>query len=200
MPDATSGGYTSFWLPWLLMDAGLFSEATHVLQDTRFVHSCLKSAGIDEWTAKHAEYCRTARTEGSHLKLLSTLVENHPDTLSSMVNLAELYRTQGHYDKALPLYITCLEQRKSTLGENHPDTINSMIYLAAFYDNQRQYDKALPLYIKSLEKCKSTLGENHPVTLMAMHNLANCYDALGEFRIARSLRAEVNRDSCCIFL
>jgi tetratricopeptide (TPR) repeat protein len=45
-------------------------------------------------------------------KRTSILGENHPVTLASMHNLTGLYGKQGHYDKALPLYITCLEQRK----------------------------------------------------------------------------------------
>jgi hypothetical protein len=64
-----------------------------------------------------------------------------------------------HYDKAHPLYITCLEQRKSTLGENHVDlhcskhamyrgrtfTLTAMGSLTFLYNNQGQYDKAHPL-------------------------------------------------------
>jgi len=49
--------------------------------------------------------------------------DNHPDTLSSMNNLAVLYQSQGKYDEAEPLYVECLRIRREVLGDNHPDTL-----------------------------------------------------------------------------
>ena len=59
------------------------------------------------------------------------LGENHPETLWVMHNLAALYDKLGQYDKAHPLYIKCLEKRKSILDEYHPDTLDSLDNLAA---------------------------------------------------------------------
>ena len=61
---------------------------------------------------------------------------NHPNTLSSMNNLAGLYKNQGKYDLAEPLYVECLELRKTILGPNHPDTLISMNNLAGLYESQ----------------------------------------------------------------
>ena len=38
------------------------------------------------------------------------LGDSHPSTLQSMNNLAVLYNDQCNYEKAEPLYVTCLEQ------------------------------------------------------------------------------------------
>jgi hypothetical protein len=56
-----------------------------------------------------------------------------------------LYNNHGHYDKARPLLIKCLEKFKSTLGENHPYTLTTMHGLARFYDKQGEYENARSL-------------------------------------------------------
>jgi hypothetical protein len=45
------------------------------------------------------------------------LGDEHADTLLSMDSLAKLHNKQGKYEKAEPLYVECLEKRKSALGE-----------------------------------------------------------------------------------
>jgi hypothetical protein len=51
---------------------------------------------------------------------------DHPDTLTSMNNLAESYLEAGQLDNALPLSEGTLEKRKAKLGTEHPDTLTSM--------------------------------------------------------------------------
>jgi tetratricopeptide (TPR) repeat protein len=62
----------------------------------------------------------------------------------SMQNLARVYRNQGQYDKALSLYITCLEKYKSTLGENHPQTLTMIKNLEIFCEGEK-YENARSL-------------------------------------------------------
>ncbi len=64
----------------------------------------------------------------------SRLGENHPDTATSLNNLANLYLHQGKYEQAEPLYIQTLELRKQFLGENHPN----------YADKFEQFSSALP--------------------------------------------------------
>jgi len=42
-----------------------------------------------------------------------------------MNGLADVYRQQGIYDSAQPLYEQCLEKRRQVLGHDHPDTLDS---------------------------------------------------------------------------
>ena len=64
------------------------------------------------------------------------LGDTHPDTLTSLNNLAILYYkaglngAQGRYEKAEPLYLECLDKRKAVLGETHPDTLTTQKNLA----------------------------------------------------------------------
>ena len=57
----------------------------------------------------------------------------HPDTCTSLNNLAGLYQAMGAFDKALPLYQRTLKIREKLLGPAHPDTAASLNKLAALY-------------------------------------------------------------------
>ncbi len=67
---------------------------------------------------------------------------DHPDTLTSMSNLASTYRKQGRWDKAETLDIQAMEKSKTQLGADHPDTLASMANLASTYRNQGRWDEA----------------------------------------------------------
>lgn len=61
--------------------------------------------------------------------------ERHPDTLTTMRNLALTYRSQGRWDEAVMLNEMLLEVSKEVLGEWHPDTLTAMGNLALTYQN-----------------------------------------------------------------
>jgi hypothetical protein len=113
--------------------------------------------------------------------LKSELGDNHPSTLVSMHNLASLYKNQGKYDLAEPLYVSCLEKKKTAVGDNHPSTLALMNNLAGLYYNQGKYDLVEPLHVSCLEKCRTALGDNHLSTLTSMNNLALLYDNQGKY-------------------
>ncbi|KAF2022766.1 hypothetical protein EK21DRAFT_82453, partial [Setomelanomma holmii] len=50
------------------------------------------------------------------------LGEEHPDTLTSMHNLAYTLRSQGYYNKAFVLLERCYQLRWQILGNQHPHT------------------------------------------------------------------------------
>ncbi|MEH2360782.1 tetratricopeptide repeat protein, partial [Nostoc sp.] len=55
-----------------------------------------------------------------------------PDVATSLNNLAALYRSQGRYSEAEPLYIQALDICEQRLGVDHPNTItirNNLAYL-----------------------------------------------------------------------
>jgi len=114
----------------------------------------------------------------------------HPNTLTSMNNLAVLYESQGKYDDAEPLFMECLEKTKRALGPDHPDTLASMNNLARLYESQGKYDDAEPLYVECFEKAKRARGPDHPNTLASMNNLAALYRCQGKYDDAEPLCVE----------
>ncbi|MEM7044001.1 MAG: CHAT domain-containing protein, partial [Pseudomonadota bacterium] len=51
--------------------------------------------------------------------------ERHPDTLSSLHNLAHIYIRHTRYADAFPLYEQAFKLRREVLGDRHPDTLGS---------------------------------------------------------------------------
>jgi tetratricopeptide (TPR) repeat protein len=92
------------------------------------------------------------------------LGEEHPDVAMSLNNLAGLYRSQGKYEEAEPLYRSALEKRKRLLGEEHPDIAISQWNLGVLYQSQGRYSEAEALYHQALIIAQSKLGSNHPTT------------------------------------
>ena len=64
------------------------------------------------------EYARATKVAKKALKVAEeTLGENHPDVATTLNNLAELYKTQGDYEAALPLYRRSLQIREEKLAK-----------------------------------------------------------------------------------
>ena len=59
------------------------------------------------------------------------LGQKHPDTLTSMANLAMTYLSQGRWTKAKELQIDAVNQLRTTLGEDHPSTVAAIANLAS---------------------------------------------------------------------
>jgi len=52
------------------------------------------------------------------------LGDDHPDTLSSIANLAFAWKSSGHNAQALRLLRNCVAKRKQKLSLNHPQKLN----------------------------------------------------------------------------
>ena len=52
----------------------------------------------------------------------SELGDRHPNTATSMSNLAYLYSSMGQYDRALPLFEQAVDILEEVLGQEHPNT------------------------------------------------------------------------------
>ncbi|MDP2134798.1 MAG: tetratricopeptide repeat protein, partial [Sulfuritalea sp.] len=69
--------------------------------------------------------------EAAREGLTKLLGEDHPDTLTSMNDLASTLQAQGNLGGALELNKSVLASRRRVLGEDHPDTLTSMNNLAS---------------------------------------------------------------------
>ena len=64
------------------------------------------------------------------------LGEDHPDTLTSLNNMANTYANMGEYDTAFELFKACLEKRQRVLGEDHTDTRKTISDIKKYKLNQ----------------------------------------------------------------
>ncbi|KAK4931865.1 hypothetical protein LTR66_016011, partial [Elasticomyces elasticus] len=110
---------------------------------------------------------------------------DHPDTLTSMVNLASTYGNQGRWEEAEQLEVQVMEARKTKLGVDHPDTLTSMVNLASTYSNQGRWKEAEAMYRRGLEGYeKIQLRPEHPDTLTSVSNLGSVLDSQGKYEEA----------------
>ncbi len=114
----------------------------------------------------------------------TALGAEHSSTASSLTNLAELYKAQGKYEQAEPLYLRALEILEKNLGAEHPDIIPPLNNLAAMYKDQDKYEQAEPHYLKALTIKGKVLGAKHPDTAPALLNLAHLFWLQGKYEEA----------------
>ncbi|KAK3947546.1 kinesin light chain [Pseudoneurospora amorphoporcata] len=112
---------------------------------------------------------------------------DHPDTLSSMGNLASTFWSQGRWEEAEKLFVQVMEARKAKLGADHPSTLISLGNLASTYRNQGRWDEAEKLEVQVIETSKAKLGADHPDTLNSMANLAFTWNSQGRHEDALAL-------------
>jgi tetratricopeptide (TPR) repeat protein len=69
---------------------------------------------------------------------------DHPDVADILNNLAAIYRVQGRYDEAEPLYMRALAILESVLDpDHHPDVARCLNNLAVIYQGQGRFAEAL---------------------------------------------------------
>ena len=98
-----------------------------------------------------------------------------------------MYRSQGNYPSAEPLYKRSLAIREKALGVEHPSVATSLNNLALLYRSQGNYPSAEPLYKRSLAISEKALGVEHPDVATSLNNLAELYRSQGNYPVAEPL-------------
>jgi tetratricopeptide (TPR) repeat protein len=111
----------------------------------------------------------------------------HPDTLTSMDNLAVVLRGQGKYEAAEEMHRRALELWEKVLGPEHPDTLASMNNLARVLRGQGKYEAAEEMHRQALELREKVLDPEHPDTLASMNNLAVVLRVQGKYEAAEEM-------------
>ena len=110
-----------------------------------------------------------------------------PLTLYSLSNLGGLYKAQGRYKEAEPLYVGVLEARGRVLGLEHPMTLLSLGNLGNLYKAQGRYKEAEPLCLEDLKLTTQIMGVDHPDTFCSMNNLGELYEFQERYEEAEAL-------------
>jgi non-specific serine/threonine protein kinase/serine/threonine-protein kinase len=121
------------------------------------------------------------------------LGDDHPDTLYTVNELANLYTYQDRPDEAGPLYVETLGTRRRVLGRDHPETLASLNNLAMFHAAQGRFADAEVLFRETVERRERVLGEDHPDTTLTVHYFACMLREAGKYEQARPLFARVRR-------
>ena len=121
------------------------------------------------------------------LKELKLSEEDSEEQMAFMNMVGTLYRDQGKYDLAEPLYEESFSKHEKKLGSDHSSTLESMNNLATLYRIQGKYDLAEPLHKNCLSKREIILGPDHPDTLKCINSLATLYRIQGKYDVAEPL-------------
>jgi tetratricopeptide (TPR) repeat protein len=111
----------------------------------------------------------------------------HPDTLTSMNNLALVLSNQGKYEQAEEMYRQVLRLKETVLGKENPSTLTSMNNLAEVLRNQGKYEQAEEMHRQKLRLCETMLGKEHPDTLISIDNLALVLRDQGKYEQAEEM-------------
>ena len=72
-------------------------------------------------------------------------LDEHPDTIDSIINLALQYNEMGNCDSALPLGREAVGAARRTLGDEHEHTLVAISCLGAVHTSLRQFAEARTL-------------------------------------------------------
>ena len=113
--------------------------------------------------------------------------ERPEDVAMTLNGMAEVYRAQGKYSDAGPLYDQASGILETKLGPAHPAMAVVLNNEGLLYGAEGDADKAERLYKRSLEIEKSTLGPEHPAVAISLDNLAELYRANHRYSEAEPL-------------
>ena len=94
-------------------------------------------------------------------------------TAMTLTLLAQLYREQGDYGQAEPLFQRALAIREKALGTEDPDVATGLNNLAALYEDQEKYAEAEPLFLRALAIQEKAVGPEHPNVVGSLENYAD---------------------------
>jgi tetratricopeptide (TPR) repeat protein len=103
---------------------------------------------------------------------------DHPLLAYPFNGLANLYREQGLYEQAEPLYQRALSLRQQHLGPQHPDVGETLYDLARFRQMQHRIPEALSLYQQALAVRERSLGLCHSQTLETRKVLLELFEQM----------------------
>ena len=88
----------------------------------------------------------------------------HPDSLRTLNNLADLLYVTKRYDEAEPMYREALETSQQVLGDKHLETLITMNNFAMLLDATDRNEEASTLSQQAVKEAKQVLGTDHPYT------------------------------------
>jgi hypothetical protein len=88
------------------------------------------------------QYSVAEEMDGSALEVREKVLgPEHPHTLTSMGNLADVLNRQGKYEEAEAMNRQTLVRREKVLRPEHPHTLTSMSNLADVLNRQGKYSR-----------------------------------------------------------
>jgi eukaryotic-like serine/threonine-protein kinase len=153
--------------------------------------SILKTVGATYWGIGEFPKAVELLTRSSDT-YRHALGADHPDTLTTLGNLAGAYHSAGKTAEAVGLYEQVRDARLKKLGADHPDTLTTLGNLAQAYLSGGKTAEAVGLYEQIRDARLKNLGANHLDTLITLFGLAGAYHRAGKTAEAVTLLGQVH--------
>ncbi|MDX2108203.1 MAG: tetratricopeptide repeat protein [Candidatus Melainabacteria bacterium] len=99
--------------------------------------------------------------------------------------LAFIYKKQGKFEEAWPLYEKNLAIDEAALGKNNPGLINNLKNVALSKLSKKDYAKATEIYLRVVALCEKEYGAESPKLAAELRNLIRAYDLQGDYQKAK---------------
>lgn len=144
------------------------------------------ASGDPETLKQLADHLKTQgfplEAEALYTQVLSIFTDrlgsDHPDTASSMRDLAVLFEEQEAYNKAEPLQEDLVAFYRKTYGKADSRTARAINDLGGIYMGQERFRDAQRACDEALKIRENTLGQDHPDTAESLHNQGVIYETL----------------------
>lgn len=103
------------------------------------------------------------------------LGEEHPETISGIDRLSEIYEAQQRYEEALPLALRVFDVKRRDLGEDDMTTMSMMTRLADIYAGLDQSRESVDYGLKWIAAATRIWGEDDTRTLERIGLVATQY-------------------------
>jgi tetratricopeptide (TPR) repeat protein len=118
------------------------------------------------------------------------LGDDHPETLTSINNLASVYKELGMYDEADKMSLMDIEASVRKLGETHPDTIASLANMGNSLRNRKRYDEAIGYLDRALKDARQALPKDADGLAFILGWYGSCLRDTGKFGQAEPMLLE----------
>lgn len=117
---------------------------------------------------------------------------DHLDTLTSMLNIAQLSGSQGQWEDSealLQRILDMVSKKETKAGKSL--LLSTLTALSNAHRGLGRYEEAADLEIRILQSRELDLGSEHPTTVAVKGNLAYTYRHLNRFQEAEELNLEI---------
>lgn len=133
------------------------------------------------------DYREAGKQYKAALRDAESFAPDDPRWAKNLNNLGEVFRSQGKYSSAEPLFQEASSIAEKSLGKSHPDFAKVQNNLALLYEAKGKYAEAEQLLKEVLGNVEPALGAEHPVVGTSVRNLGMLYFTRGNYREAEPL-------------
>jgi tetratricopeptide (TPR) repeat protein len=100
---------------------------------------------------------------------------DHAGTMTTLNQLATVYRDRGRLEDARKAYERVVESRERTMGKDHPDVAAALGNVGIVYRMEGKFDDARKAYDRALAINKAAYGDSHPEVATILNDIGSLY-------------------------